>query len=56
MLLPEAVTKQSNEKLHKNQRLLRTRVKVILKYEVHGELVNRRPMRSNKESPGAGSR
>ena len=27
MLLPEAETKQSNEKFHKKQRLLRTRVK-----------------------------
>ena len=54
MLLPEAVTKQSNEKLHKNQRLLRTRVKV-LKCEVHGEQVKRRPMRSNKESSGLGT-
>ena len=54
MLLPEAVTKQRNEKFHKKQRLLRTRVKV-LKCEVHGEQVKRRPMRGNKESLGLGA-
>ena len=54
MLLPEAMTKQRNKKLHKKQRLLRTRVKV-LKCEVHGEQVKRRPMRGNKESPGLGT-
>ena len=54
MLLPEAMTKQRNEKFHKKQRLLRTRVKV-LKCEVHGEQVKRRPMRSNKESSGLGT-
>lgn len=54
MLLPEAVTKQRNEKFHKKQGLLRTRVK-LLKCEVHGEQVKRRPMRGNKESPGLGA-
>ena len=54
MLLPKAMTKQRNEKFHKKQRLLRTRVQVMVKCEVHGEQV-KRPMRGNKESPGLGA-
>ena len=52
MLLPKAMTKQRNEKFHKKQRLLRTRVQVMVKYEVQ---VKRRPMRGKKESPGLGA-